>query len=81
MFGIRFLAPLRISTESEASGKEIALLINQIRVENVQALFVENISDPRLLEQIARETSVKPAGTLYSCALSNPVAQPPAILI
>ena len=47
-------------------------LIEQIRDEGVTALFVENISDPRLIEQIARETGVKPGGELYSDALSEP---------
>lgn len=69
-YGIRFLSPRGISTESEASARDIARLIDQVRKEKVKALFVENISDPRLIEQIARETGVKPGGTLYSDALS-----------
>lgn len=75
-YGVRFLAPRGISTEAEASAKDVARLIDQIRKEKVRALFVENISDPRLIEQIARETKVKPGGTLYSDALS--VAGEPA---
>ena len=71
-FDIEFLAPLGVSTESEASGKEVAHLIDQIRREKVKALFVENISDPRLIDQISRETGVKQAGHLYSDALSKP---------
>ena len=71
-FDIEFLAPLGVSTESEASGREVAHLIDQIRREKVKALFVENISDPRLIDQISRETGVKQAGHLYSDALSKP---------
>ena len=37
----------------------------------VKALFVENISNPRLIEQIGRETKVKLGGTLYSDSLSK----------
>lgn len=70
-YGIRFLSPRGVSTESEASAKDVARLIDQIRKEKVRALFVENISDPRLIEQIARETGVKLGGTLYSDALSE----------
>jgi len=70
-YGVRFLSPRGISTESEASARDVARLIDQIRKEKVRALFVENISDPRLIEQIARETGVKPGGTLYSDALSK----------
>lgn len=69
-YGVRFLAPQGISTEGEASAAAIASLIGQIRNEGVTALFVENISDPRLIEQIARETGVRPGGALYSDALS-----------
>ena len=76
-YGIKFLAPRGVSTESEASAKDVARLIDQIRKEKVTALFVENISDPRLIEQIARETGVKAGGTLYSDALSK-VGEPAA---
>lgn len=70
-YGVAFLAPQGISTESEASAADVAELVRQIKKENVTALFVENISDPRLIEQIARETSVKPGGRIYSDALSS----------
>ena len=64
------LAPQGVSTESEASAQGVARLVRQIRKDQIQALFVENISDPRLIEQIGRETGVKPAGSLYSDSLS-----------
>ncbi|WP_066268554.1 metal ABC transporter substrate-binding protein [Hydrogenophaga palleronii] len=67
---VRFLAPQGVSTESEASAKGVAQLVRQIRQEQIKALFVESISDPRLIEQIARETGVKPSGALYSDSLS-----------
>ncbi len=70
-YGVTFLAPVGISTENEATAKEVAGLIEQIRQEKVRALFVENISDPRLLAQIAREAGVTQQGTLYSDALSG----------
>ena len=70
-YGIRFLSPRGISTEQEPSARHMALLIDQIRREKVTALFVEALSDKRLIEQIARETGVRPGGTLYSDALSH----------
>lgn len=70
-YGIQFLSPSGVSTESEASAKDVATLIDKIRAERVTALFVENIADARLVEQIARETGVKVGGTLYSDALSK----------
>ena len=69
-YGIEVLAPQGVSTESEASAADVAKLIEQVRAEGVTALFVENISDPRLIEQIGRETGVEPGGRLYSDALS-----------
>lgn len=71
-YGVKFLAPQGVSTESEASAKGVAQLVRQIRKENIKALFVESISDPRLIEQIGRETGVKPAGALFSDSLSDP---------
>ena len=49
----------------------MAKLVRQIKAENVKALFVETNSNPRLIEQIGRETGVKPAGELFSDALSK----------
>lgn len=71
-YGVTFLSPQGVSTESEASAKGVAKLVRQIKTENVKALFVETISNPRLIEQIGRETGVKPAGELFSDSLSKP---------
>jgi zinc/manganese transport system substrate-binding protein len=70
-YGIRFLAPLAVSTESEASAADIATLIRQIRKTKAAAIFVENITNPRLVEQIASETGLQVSGELYSDALSD----------
>ena len=69
-YGVKFLAPQGVSTDSEASARGVAQLVRQIKRENIKALFVENISDPRLIEQIGRETGVQPAGQLFSDSLS-----------
>ena len=70
-YGLTFLAPQGLSTESEASAKEVAGLIKQIRKEGIKAVFVENIADSRLIEQIANETGANIGGKLYSDALSG----------
>jgi len=70
-YGVKFLSPTGVSTESEASAKDVARLIDQIRKEKVKAVFVENITDARLVERIAKETGAKVGGTLYSDALSK----------
>lgn len=71
-YQVQFLSPQGVSTEAEASAKGVGRLIRQIKKEGIQALFVENISDGRLIEQIARETGLQPSGELYSDALSKP---------
>ena len=71
-YGIEFLAPQGTSTDGEASAAAVARLIDQIRGERVRAVFIENISDPRLIERIAREGGVHVGGRLYSDALSRP---------
>lgn len=70
-YGIQFVAPRGISTESEASARDVARLITQIRNEKITAIFVENISDQRLIQQIATETGARIGGTLFSDALSK----------
>jgi zinc/manganese transport system substrate-binding protein len=70
-YGLKFLAPEGVSTESEASAADVAALIKQVREDKASAIFVENITNPRLAEQIASETGLKVGGTLYSDALSN----------
>ncbi|HEV2508512.1 metal ABC transporter substrate-binding protein [Bosea sp. (in: a-proteobacteria)] len=69
-YGIAFIAPQGVSTEAEASAKDVARIIRQIKAEKVPAVFLENITNPRLAEQIARESGAKIGGRLYSDALS-----------
>jgi len=71
-YGLTIIAPEGVSTESEASAQDVAKIIRQIKAEHIPAVFIENITDHRLLEQIARETGAKIGGTLYSDALSPP---------
>ena len=67
-----------LSTESEPSAGEMAVLIRQMREEGIHALFVENVTDPRLVEQLAREAVV--LGRLYSDSLSGPTGPAPTYL-
>jgi zinc/manganese transport system substrate-binding protein len=70
-YGIGFIAPQGVSTEAEASARDVAAIIAQIKKQKIAAVFLENVTDPRLVEQIARETGVKIGGTLYSDALTD----------
>ena len=69
-YGMDFIAPEGVSTDTEPSASDVAKIIGQIRQQKLPAVFLENISDPRLMQQIARETGAKIGGTLYSDALS-----------
>ncbi|TPK46778.1 metal ABC transporter substrate-binding protein [Mesorhizobium sp. B2-5-4] len=71
-YGLTFLAPQGISTDSEPSAADVAKLVEQVKQDKAAAIFVENITNPRLIEQIASETGIKVGGTLYSDALSQP---------
>lgn len=79
-YGVTFLAPEGISTDAEPSAAGVARLITQIRAEGVSALFIENMSDGRLIQQIASETGVKMGGELYADALSEPNQPAPSYL-
>ena len=70
-YNLTFKAPQGMSTESEVSAADVAALITQIRRERISAVFIESITDNRMMEQIANETGATIGGTLYSDALSG----------
>ncbi|MGM0701576.1 MAG: metal ABC transporter solute-binding protein, Zn/Mn family [Pseudomonadota bacterium] len=69
-YGLRFLSPVGLSSEAEPSAADMARLIDVIREENVRALFHENMTSPAIIEQLAEETDLSIAGTLYADALA-----------
>jgi zinc/manganese transport system substrate-binding protein len=69
-YGVEFIAPQGVSTDSEPSAKDIAVIITQLRISKTPAVFLENISDPRLMRRIAAETGARIGGTLYSDSLT-----------
>ena len=79
-YGLTFLAPQGLGTESEASAQDVAKLIKQMRAQGIAAVFVENVADPRLLKQIANETGATVGGTLFPGALSGPDGPAPTYL-
>jgi zinc/manganese transport system substrate-binding protein len=79
-YGIEFIAPLGVSTESEASARDIAAIITQIRTAKIPAVFLENVSDPRLVSRIAAETGAGIGGTLYSDSLTSEKGDAPTYI-
>jgi zinc/manganese transport system substrate-binding protein len=70
-YGIDFIAPRGVSTETEASARDMAKIIAQIRQQKVPAVFLENITEQRLMERIAAESGAKVGGNLLSDALTD----------
>ncbi len=70
-YGIDFIAPQGVSTEAEPSARDVARIITQIKQQKIPAVFLENVTDPRLMEQIAKESGALLGGKLYSDALTD----------
>jgi zinc/manganese transport system substrate-binding protein len=79
-YGVEFIAPHGVSTEAEASARDVAQIIAQIRAQKIPAVFLENVTDPRLLERIAQESGARIGGTLYSDALTEPSGPAPTYI-
>jgi len=79
-YGVDFIAPLGVSTDSEASARDIADIITQIRAAKIPAVFVENISDDRLIQRISAETGAGIGGMLYSDSLTDEKGDAPTYI-
>lgn len=71
-YGIAFLAPVGVAAEADPAAGDIAALTEQIRAEGIDAILLESVTDPRILEQIARETGATIGGTVYADTLTEP---------
>lgn len=69
-YGVTFIAPLGMSADSQPSAADIARIIDAVRKQDIAAVFLENMADPRLMEQIKQDSGAHLGGTLYSDALS-----------
>jgi zinc/manganese transport system substrate-binding protein len=69
-YDVQFIAPLGVSTESDASAESMARLEDKIRNGHVKALFLENITDNRMIQQLKNDTDAYIGGELHSDALS-----------
>lgn len=79
-YGIEFIAPIGVSTEADASARDIAKIIAQVKAEHIPAVFLERISDPRLMRRISAETGAKIGGTLYSDSLTDEKGDAPTYI-
>lgn len=79
-YGISFISPVGVNTDAEPSAADVGRIIQQIRREKIPAVFMESISDPRLLERIRQESGARIGGTLYSDSLSKADGPAPTYL-
>jgi zinc/manganese transport system substrate-binding protein len=79
-YGIEFIAPLGVSTESEPSARDVAKIITQVKQAKIPAVFLENVTDPRLMQRISAETGAKVGGTLYSDGLTGEKGDAPTYI-
>jgi zinc/manganese transport system substrate-binding protein len=79
-YGVAFIAPQGVSTESQASARDLAAIITQIKIGKIPAVFLENISDPRLMRRISAETGARIGGTLYSDGLTDETGDAPTYI-
>lgn len=80
-YKVRFLAPQGVSTDSEPSARDVAQLIRQIKKEKIRAVFIENMSNPKLMQQISKEAGATLGGKLYADALSKSDGPAPTYLL
>ena len=71
-YGVTFRAAQGINTEAEPTPKDLARLAAQIKKDKIRAIFVENMTDPRIAETLAREAGAVVGGKVYSDSLSPP---------
>jgi zinc/manganese transport system substrate-binding protein len=79
-YGVEFIAPQGVSTESEASARDVGRIITQIKRQKIPAVFLENVTDPRLIQRIAAESGAKVGGQLYSDALTDAKGPAPSYI-
>lgn len=70
-YGVQFIAPQGMSTDSQPSAADMAKIVDQIRKQHISVIFIENMSDPRLVKQLQQDAGARIGGTLYSDALSK----------
>lgn len=79
-YGVTFLAPEGLSTESEPTAADVARLSDRIKAEGIRAVFIENMTNGKLVTQLAKDTGANVGGTLYADALSGPDGPAPTYI-
>jgi zinc/manganese transport system substrate-binding protein len=70
-YNVVVLSPQGVSTSDDPSAADMKNLIGQIRSLQISAIFLENLSNPKILNAIANETGKKVSGVLYADTLKD----------
>ncbi|HET7738921.1 MAG TPA: metal ABC transporter substrate-binding protein [Tepidiformaceae bacterium] len=73
-YGLEFVGAVipSLTTGAEPSAADLAALADLIEEEGVKAIFAESSIDPKIAEQIARDTGVRIVDDLYGDSLGEP---------
>lgn len=79
-YGLEFISAHGVSSDAQPSARDVARIVSQIRKQKIPAVFLENVSDDRLMKRIAAETGAKIGGKLYSDALTGEKGDAPTYI-
>ncbi len=75
-YGMKELYLWAINDESQGSPQQIAKVVNEVKANNIPVVFCESTIEPRIQEEVVRESGARMGGVLYVDSLSD--AQGPA---
>lgn len=70
-FGFTVIPVAGVSANDQPGSKKVAELIAQIKAAGVKAIFSENVANPKVIQEITKETGAKFGGELFSDGLGS----------
>ncbi len=70
-YGLKVYTAQGLSTDSEPTAQDMAKLISIIKRQKISAVFLDSVTNPKILEQIAQESGAKIGGKLHTDALTD----------
>lgn len=79
-FNLKELFLWPINADQQGTPQQVRQVIDQVRANNIKAVFSESTISPAAAKQVARETDARYAGVLYVDSLSGPDGPVPTYL-